>query len=133
MVDRNSVNLCFLMLTSLQLTSGGASTADGGFRKSYKRHFADVKHIVGNNQAIKWSIEILQFTFVYVNKIATNARRRLPAASGDRSNGTLTTSNKHIVGDDQDRSKFCNYEDLCLRDQAKPFEKHFFAVITSPL
>ena len=32
-------------------------------------------------------------------------------------------------GDDQDRSKFRNYKNLCLRDQAKPLEKHLFAVM----
>ena len=35
-------------------------------------------------------------------------------------------------GDDQDRSKFRNYENLYLRDQAKPLENHLFAV-RSPL
>ena len=36
-------------------------------------------------------------------------------------------------GNDQDRSKFRNYENLCLRDQAKPLEKHLFAVRPLPL
>ena len=36
-------------------------------------------------------------------------------------------------GDDQDRSKFLNYEILCLKDQAKPLEKHLFAVRSSLL
>ena len=47
------------------------------------------------------------------------------AASEDRSNGTLPTS-KNIAGDDQDRSKFCKYANLCLRDQAKRLEKRLF-------
>ena len=35
--------------------------------------------------------------------------------------------------DDQGRSKFSNYKNLCLRDQAKPLEKHLFAVRSSLL
>ena len=50
--------------------------ADGGFRRSLKRHVADVEN---------------------------------------------------IAGDDQDRSKFHEYENLCLRDQAKRLEKLLFA------
>ena len=34
---------------------------------------------------------------------------------------------KNIAGDDQDRSKFCKYENICLRDQAKRLEKLLFA------
>ena len=34
--------------------------------------------------------------------------------------------------DDQDQSQFCNYENLCQRDQAKPLKKHLFTV-RSPL
>ena len=39
---------------------------------------------------------------------------------------------KNIAGGDQDRYKFHNYENLCLRDQAKPLEKHLFAARTPP-
>ena len=47
------------------------------------------------------------------------------AASRDRSNGTQLTS-KHRR-EYQDRSKFCKYENLCIRDQAKRLEKLLFA------
>ena len=69
--------------------------------------------------------------FVYVSKIATNVSA---AADGDRSNSTLPTSktSRWRPSDYQDRSKFRNYENLCLRDQAQPLEKHLFAV-RSPL
>ena len=40
---------------------------------------------------------------------------------------------KHLVGDDQDPSKIRIYKNVCLRNQAKPLEKHLFAVRTSPL
>ena len=73
-------------------------------------------------------MEILQFRFVYVYMITTNAPAaapRLMAASRDRSNGTLPTS-KHRR-DDQDQSKFRKYENLCLQDQAKRLKKHVFA------
>ena len=52
------------------------------------------------------------------------------AASGDRSNCTLPTL-KNIAGDDQDRSKFRNYENLCLWDQAKRLEKLLFAAMNA--
>ena len=72
--------------------------------------------------------------FVYVSKIAANA----PAAA-PRPTEIVQTARcrrrKHRrqrPGDVQDRSKFRNYENLCLRDQAKPLKKHLFAV-SSPL
>ena len=49
------------------------------------------------------------------------------ATSGDRSN---VADVENIAGDDQDdqiRSKFHKYENLCLRDQAKRLEKLLFA------
>ena len=55
--------------------------ADGGFRRSLKRHVADVEN---------------------------------------------------IAGDDQNRSKFRKYENLCLRDQAKRLEKLLFLLRTMP-
>ena len=39
---------------------------------------------------------------------------------------------KNVVDGDQDRSKFRNYENLCLQDQAKPLEKHLFSARTPP-
>ena len=39
------------------------------------------------------------------------------------------TNVKNIAGDDQDRSKFCNYENLCLRDQAKRLKKLIFVAM----
>ena len=53
-------------------------------------------------------------------------QRRLMVASRDRLNGTLPMS-KHRR-DDQNRSKFRKYENVCLRDQAKRLEKLLFAV-----
>ena len=70
--------------------------------------------------------------FVYVSKIASNAPAaapRLMAADGDHSNRCRRRKHcRRRPGDDRDRSKFCNYENLCLQDQAKPLEKHLFAV-----
>ena len=57
------------------IATDGGSVADGGFQRSLKRHVADVKN---------------------------------------------------FVGDDQDRSKFRKYANLCLQDQAKRLEKLLF-------
>ena len=76
-VDRNCTIYVCLRLHNRNRCSGGGSAADGSFRRSLKRHIADIKN---------------------------------------------------IVGDDQDRSKFRKYANLCLRDQAKRLEKLLFAV-----
>ena len=67
---------------------GAVSVADDGFQRSLKRHVADVKHIVGDDQATL----MVDRTFVYVRKIATNALATalwLTAADGDCSNFML--------------------------------------------
>ena len=115
-------NLCLFTLARSQLTLRrqlrdwrrrlrGGSAADGGF----KQHVADVKHIVGDDQA-NLKIEIPQFD--YVSQIATNA-----AAVASRLTEIIQTARcwrrKHRwrrPDDDQDRSKFRNYKNLCLRD-----------------
>ena len=66
-------------------------------------HVADVKISPAMTSQPKWSMKSLQFTFVYVSEIATNAPAaapqltaaapRLTTAFGDHSNGTLPTSN----------------------------------------
>ena len=78
------------------------------------------------------SIEDPQFRFVYLYTIATNA----PAAAPPTADGGFRISLKrhiadveNIAGDDQDRSKFRKYENLCLRDQAKRLEKLLFAAM----
>ena len=57
-------------------------------RISKRLHIADVKNLIGDDQAVR-SIEIPQFRFVYVYTIATDAlaaAQWLQAASLDRSN-----------------------------------------------
>ena len=72
------------------------------------------------------------FTSVYVYEIATGAQRLMATAVAMDSHQCFSkrlhvANIKNIAGDDQDRSKFCNYKNVCLRDQARPLEKHLFA------
>ena len=72
--------------------------------------------------------------FIYISKITTNAPAVAPRLM-EIIQTACSRYQKHRrrrPGDDQDWSKFRNYENLCLRDQAKPLEKHLFAV-RSPL
>ena len=74
---------------------------------------------------------MLQFRFVYVYTIATDApaaATRLMAASGDRSNGTLTTSKTSSAMTRIDRKS----ANLCLRNQAKRLEKLLLLLRTTP-
>ena len=72
--------------------------------------------------------------FVYISNIANNATAVAPRLTGivQTAHCRCRKHRRRRPGDDQDRSKFRNYENLCLRDQAKPLEKHLFAV-RSPL
>ena len=55
-------------------------------------------------------------------------RRRLRGDGGfQRSLKRHVADVENLAGDDQDRSKFRKYENLCLRDQAKGLEKLLFA------
>ena len=89
-----------------------------------------------------WSIEIPQisripsdFTSVYVYEIATGTSWLMAMAVAADSRRPFSkrwhiADVKNIADDDQDRSKFRNYKNLCIRlwNHARPFEKHLFVL-----
>ena len=92
---------------------------------SKRCHIADVKNIPGDDQATLMVDRIPQllrrpsdFMCVYVYQIMTGALRLLATAvttdSHRRLSKILHVANvRNIAGDDQDQSKFHNYEIVC--------------------
>ena len=131
-------NLRLFTLTRLQLTFRRrlrgrqqrlTAVADSGFQRPLKRHVAVVKQIVGNDETtlmVDRNSAICLFT---LGRSQLTLRRRLHCwrrlteifqTAGCR----RQKHRRRRPGDDQDQSNFCNYQNLCLRDQAKPLEKY---------
>ena len=84
-----------------------------------------------NGQSNSWNITYTFRFFVCLHhEIASDAPRLTTTAISTDSRHRFSkrwhiADVKNIAGKDQNRSKFCNYQNLCLRDQTRPLENIF--------
>ena len=97
-------------------------------------HIADVKNIAEDDQAtliVYQNYTDIDFTSTRLRLMLRGWRRLLEIAQAARNR-----HQKHRrgwPGNPKNRSKFRNYQNLCLRDQARFLEKHLFATWRLPL
>ena len=121
------------MVATCSTTDGMAVATDPRHHFSKRWHGAAVKNIAGEDQVTL--IADRNFAIYVCFKIATNASWLMAASSG-RWNSTYLTSKTSPVSARwwPGSIKIRNYENVCLRDQAKTLKKNiFFAVRPPPL
>ena len=122
-----SVYVCAIETVVPRLTVAAVATLP--YRRISKRlHVADIKNLIGDGQATL-TVDRNSAIYVYLRLHDCNWRSGGGSAA---SGGFWRSLKRHVTNikkhrrDDQDRSKFCKYENLCLRNQAKRLEKLLF-------
>ena len=112
-----------------------AVATDTRHRFSNRWHVANIKNIAGDDQATlmvdRNSANIAYTFWFYIYEVMTVALRLTAMAVAMDSPRRFSkrwhvVDVKNIAGDDQDRSKFCNYQNVCLLDQARALKNILF-------
>ena len=149
LVDRNSANIAytFRFYVCLRLRdrdyiaprlTATAIAMDLRCHFSKRWHVADIKNITGHDQAtlmVDRNSANIANTFRFYIYLCVRDRDWCSMTDDNGSCHGLVLSFskrwhvadvKNFADDDQDQTKFCNFQSLWLQDQTRPLEKHIF-------